>query len=133
MQHAVVEQHMLPQRILETVERAISGQYKPRGGWNQRELDVSFLAKVASGQRFLGLLNRVDGYAAATTICNNFNIPHLKVRLSKPTALEISENIHAFFNAELLRPPQPLGLFQNRRHLGVALLWDGIAIEQHCQ
>jgi hypothetical protein len=135
MHRAVTQRRMSPELVFLTLQKAMAGTYKPRGGWNQRELDMSFLAKVASGSRFLGALNRADGYASATTIRTKFDVPRLVVSSGKPEDLrsEINSNITAFFNSELLRPPQPTGISQNRRHVGVVSMWDDISIEEHCQ
>jgi hypothetical protein len=132
MQRAVDVRQMSPGLVYATLQKVIAGTYKPRGRWSERELDMAFLAKVASGPRFLGALNRTDGYASARSIRRNFDVPQLLVSIGKPSNLEVNSNIHAFFNSSILKPATAVGVWKDRQP-GVEMMWDNVAIEQRCQ
>jgi hypothetical protein len=42
----------LPHWLLKMIEKAIKEEYRPRGGYDQLEIDISYLAKVYAGSQF---------------------------------------------------------------------------------
>jgi hypothetical protein len=133
IERAITVRKMSVEMLYRTLQKANAGLYRVRGGWNQLELDLAFLAKVASGPRFHGTIARAEGYATASSVRRKFDVPRLIVSVGAPSSAEINSNIQAFFTSSLLQPPIHLGLHEKRRHIGVVMMWDNIAIEQHCQ
>ncbi|KLO07944.1 hypothetical protein SCHPADRAFT_1001296 [Schizopora paradoxa] len=115
-----------PQKLLSLLERAISGAYKVRGAYSQRDLDVSFLVRAIGGPRLLFALNKSHGLLSIRTINRNFKVPHLVPSQAVPTVKEIHDNIKSFLAEEVKKPP-PIP------ELGNTLMFDGIALETKCR
>lgn len=118
------ERNMPPPRIEEILGMAAEGKYRPHGAWSKRELDIAFLATASASRRSAGVVSRANGYATESTVRRRFDIPRLLVSLSRPTSAEIERNICSFFRCELLKPPEPTGIWG--RSLGSVLMWDNM-------
>lgn len=135
-----------PRSLLQKIESAVSGLYNPRGHYDDRELDVAFLAKALGGPRLLYALAHSHGLPSVSTLNRNINIPRLLPCISKPTEHEISVNIEALCDLHckpsMLRHSPTLSAEQSTtdddpaRHpttAGLLLMMDGVAIEERCR
>ncbi|PIL27027.1 hypothetical protein GSI_10166 [Ganoderma sinense ZZ0214-1] len=131
-----------PEMILAQLQRSIDGLYTPRGHFNQRELDVAFLAKAIGGPRLLNALMQSHGFASVTTLQQQLDPPHVTPCISTPTAREISTNISALCNPNvkppMLVPGHPSSddsPIRDPYHLvaGNILAINGVAIEEKCR
>lgn len=112
------------------LEQAIAGFYTPRGLFNERELDISFLVKAIAGPRLLYALNKSHGLASVSTVKRYRKVPQLLASIGVPTAEEASMNIRAFMNPDI----KPLPSYESCSVLpGMILMIDGVAIETKCQ
>ncbi|KLO09091.1 hypothetical protein SCHPADRAFT_879793 [Schizopora paradoxa] len=123
---SALDRGISPQKLLNLLERAVSGAYRVRGGYSQRDLDVSFLVRAIGGPRLLFALNKSHGLVSVQTIDRNFKVPQLVPSKAVPTVEEIHSNIKAFFSEEVKKPP-PVP------KLGNTLMFDGIALETKCR
>jgi hypothetical protein len=60
-------------------------------------------------------------------------VPCLVVSALQPTSAEVNTNISSFYNSELLAPPVPTGISQNRCHLGNVCMLDHLSLECTCE
>ena len=108
------------------LQQAIDGVYRPRGGFNQRDHDISFLVKAIAGPRLLYALQKSHGLASTSTVQRNTTVPRLLPSIGVPSKEEIDSNISAFLNPSVKPPPKsPLP--------GNILMFDGIALESKCR
>ncbi|KAJ7608465.1 hypothetical protein DFH06DRAFT_1017692 [Mycena polygramma] len=115
-----------PKMILAILERALRKVYRVRGGFNRRELDISFLVKAIGGPKLLYALQKSLGLASVSTIRRNYRAPKLIASIGTPTKEEIHSNIAAFFNPDI----KPAPVFPNCSELpGNVLMFDGVALE----
>lgn len=82
-----------PAKICSLLERAITGLYRPRGGFSKRDLDIGFLVKAIGGPRLLYALGKSHGLASWRTVNCHINIPRLLPLVGIPSAHEISQNM----------------------------------------
>ncbi|KAI0739154.1 hypothetical protein C8Q80DRAFT_1112684 [Daedaleopsis nitida] len=123
-----------PCTLISQIERSLAGLYNPRGGFNQRELDVAFLAKALGGPRLLFALVQSHGFPSASTLSRNVNVPRLRACIGRPTAGEVNTNISALFDPQLktpmlIRSPDPI----SDAVAGLVMMIDGIALEERCR
>ncbi|KAJ7362430.1 hypothetical protein DFH08DRAFT_799463 [Mycena albidolilacea] len=119
-----------PQMVLALLERAIQGLYRARGGFNKRELDISFLVKAMGGPKLLYALQKSHGLASVSTVHRSQPILHLLPSIGVPSRAEIDHNIGSFFDPEI----KPVKLYPECNGLpGNILMFDGIAIETKCR
>jgi hypothetical protein len=112
--------------ILAILERALRKLYRVRGGFNKRELDISFLVKAIGGPKLLYALQKSLGLASVSTIRRNHQVPKLVASIGTPTKEEIHSNIGAFFNPDIKLAPA----FPSCSELpGNVLMFDGVALE----
>ena len=118
------------QTICGLLERAISGLYRPRGGFTQREFDVSFLVKALGGPRLLYALQQSHGLASWRTVCRHVKIPKLTASIGIPSSDEISHNIASFYDPSVKPHSKPTqaGLLK-----GNVAMFDGIALDTRCR
>lgn len=114
------------QKILNVVQSAAAGLYSPRGGFTDRELDISFLVKAIGGPKLLYALTKSHGLASDSTVARHHPIPRIRSSISVPTAEDINHNISAFLNPHI-KPAPPNALAGN------ILMFDGIALETKCR
>ncbi|KAI1795787.1 hypothetical protein LXA43DRAFT_1090426 [Ganoderma leucocontextum] len=130
-----------PEMLLAQLQRSIDGLYMPNGRFDQRELDVAFLAKALGGTRLLNALMQSHGFASATTLQQQLDPPRVTPCVSTPTAKEISTNISALCNPNVKPPmlvsgkPSSDDVIRDPHHLvaGNILAIDGVAIEEKCR
>lgn len=116
--------------ICEVLDRAISGLYSPRGGFNKRDLDIATLIKSIGGPRLLYALQQSHGIASWRTVWRHQKIPKLLPSIGTPTSDEIAANIVSFLDPEL-KPPAPrsaTGLIP-----GNVVMMDGAALNTNCR
>ncbi|KAJ6628497.1 hypothetical protein B0H10DRAFT_1940334 [Mycena sp. CBHHK59/15] len=118
------------QMILAVLLRALAGLYSPRGGFNKRELDISFLVKSIGGPRLLYALQKSYGLASVSTVQRNQPIPRLLSSIGPPSQNEINQNISSFFNAAIKPPPSHPDCCSLP---GNIVMFDGVAIEPKCR
>ncbi|KAI0753375.1 hypothetical protein C8Q80DRAFT_1096770 [Daedaleopsis nitida] len=123
-----------PRTLISQIERSLAGLYNLRGGFNQRELDVAFLAKALGGPRLLFALVQSHGFPSASTLSRNVNVPRLRACIGRPTAGEVNTNISALFDPQLktpmlIRSPDPI----SDAVAGLVMMIDGIALEERCR
>ncbi|KAJ7498376.1 hypothetical protein B0H11DRAFT_1856325 [Mycena galericulata] len=118
------------QMMVSLIERSISGLYRPRGGFNKRELDVSFLAKAIGGPRLLYALQKSYGFASISTVQRSQPIPRLLPSIGVPSRKEIDHNIASFFDPQI-KPPKSYPECGSLP--GNIMMFDGIAIETKCR
>lgn len=134
-----------PRAIISRIEDSLDRLYRPRGGFDGRELDVAFLAKALGGPRLLYALAHSYGLPSITTVNRHLKIPRLLPSIGIPTEKELSDNIESMCNSEC-KPPmlvqsphhEPSGVLlgdQARRPTAapLILMMDGIAIEERCR
>ncbi|KAH9856503.1 hypothetical protein C2E23DRAFT_771814, partial [Lenzites betulinus] len=107
-----------PRALISRIEHSLEGLYRPRGGFQGRELDVAFLAKALGGPRLLYALAHSHGLPSLTTIRRELEIPRLIPSIGKPTEKEIATNISALCDIQrklpmLLRSPHAAQVPQN--------------------
>lgn len=129
-----------PDMILAQLQRSIDGLYMPRGHFDQRELDVAFLAKAIGGPRLLNALMQSHGFASVTTLQQQLDPPRITPCISTPTAKEISANISALCDPNVKPPMLVSGSLDaspihDPCHLvaGNILAVDAVAIEEKCR
>ncbi|KAJ7104870.1 hypothetical protein C8R44DRAFT_807209 [Mycena epipterygia] len=115
-----------PQAIYSILERAIAGLFSPRGGFTDRDLDVSFLVKALGGPRLLYALQKSHGLASRTTVMKNQKIPKLRSSIGVPTREDIDFNISSMLHPEI-KPDPP------DKRVGNAVMFDGVALETKCR
>jgi hypothetical protein len=115
-----------PAKICSLLERAITGLYRPRGGFVKHDLDITFLVKAIGGPRLLYALGKSHGLASWRTAKHHLKIPKLLPSVAIPSADEISRNVSSFFDPEV-KPP--LEHAQNGCLPGNVVMFDGIALE----
>ncbi|KAJ7772154.1 hypothetical protein B0H14DRAFT_2402165 [Mycena olivaceomarginata] len=115
--------------ILHILQRALAGLYRPRGGFNKRELDISFLAKALGGSK-LYALQKSQGLASVSTVHRHQAIPQLVPSIGVPSKEEIDENISSFFNPEIKPPASYPGCSSLP---GNILMFDGVALDTKCR
>ncbi|KAJ7032090.1 hypothetical protein C8F04DRAFT_1185331 [Mycena alexandri] len=121
-----LSQGSTPKMILAILERAIRKVYRVRGGFNKRELDISFLVKAIGGPKLLYALQKCLGLASVSTIRRHYKVPKLVASIGTPTKEDIHSNISAFFDPDIKPPP----VFPNCSELpGNSLMFDGVALE----
>ena len=108
-----------PEAINLHLKEAISGTYKLRSGWTDRDCDVAFLVKAIGGPQLLYVLQHADGYPSATTLNRRKKIPDIAVSPGIPNATEIDMNIQAFLGP---KPPPKI-----KKQVVVI---DGVALEE---
>ncbi|TFK89183.1 hypothetical protein K466DRAFT_611332, partial [Polyporus arcularius HHB13444] len=124
-----------PRMLLAQIEKSLAGLYTPRGGFEQRELDVAFLAKSLGGPRLLHALLHSHGLPSASTLRRHAPIiPRLQPCVGQPSTQEVSTNISALFDPHvkapmLVRSPDP----SSNAVAGVAMLVDGVALDERCR
>lgn len=123
---AALERGVSPQKLLDILDRAVNGTYKVRGGFSQRDLDVSFLVRAIGGPRLLFALSKSHGLASIHTVDRQFKVPHLTASKAVPTVDEIHKNIGSFFTQDVKKAP-PI------REIGNTVMFDGIALETKCR
>ncbi|KAJ7810978.1 hypothetical protein B0H14DRAFT_2606859 [Mycena olivaceomarginata] len=116
--------------ILHILQRALAGLYRPRGGFNKRELDISFLAKALGGPKLLYALQKSQGLASVSTVHRHQAIPQLVPSIGVPSKEEIDENISSFFNPEIKPPASYPGCSSLP---GNILMFDGVALDTKCR
>lgn len=110
-----------PTSILERLDQAISGVYRPQGRWSERECDIAFLVKALGGPRLLYTLQKSHHFPSASSLRVRKTVPQLVVSCDRPSAGEIDANLHAMLH---LRPPPP------DVRIGQTLMLDGVALEE---
>jgi len=118
-----------PAKICSLLDHAISGLYRPRGGFLKRDLDIALLVKAIGGPRLLYALGKSHGLASWRTVKRHLKIPKLLPSVGIPSADEISHNISSFFDPEVKPPLEPT---QNGYLPGNVVMFDGIALETRC-
>ncbi|KAJ7938701.1 hypothetical protein B0H13DRAFT_1851287 [Mycena leptocephala] len=118
-----------PRSIRATLQRAVDGTFKARGGFNARDMDISFLTKAIGGPRLLYALQKSHGLASLSTVRRYTKVPKLVPSIGIPSHEEISKNISRFLDPEIKPPPIPLGGIIS----GNILMFDGIALETKCR
>lgn len=109
--------------LLAILERALRKVYRVRGGFDKRELDISFLVKAIGGPK---LLQKSLGLASVSTVRRNYPIPKRVASIGTPTKEGIHSNIGAFFNPDI----KPAPVFPNCSELpGNVLMFNGVALE----
>jgi hypothetical protein len=98
-----------PKLIITQLERAIWGEFTPRGEFNESNLDMAFLAKALGGPRLLYALTKSHSLPSARSVFRNCRVPTLQPSLSKPTAEDVDHNISAFLDTSVRPPPTKLG------------------------
>ncbi|KAK7020913.1 hypothetical protein R3P38DRAFT_3548264 [Favolaschia claudopus] len=115
-----------PRKVLAILERTLRKLYHVRGGFNERELDISFLVKAIGGPKLLYALQKALGLASVSTIRRRHRVPKLLPSLATPTPEEVHANIQAFFSPDIKPPPS----FPNCSELpGNIMMFDGVALE----
>lgn len=118
------------QMVLSTLKQVIQGNLRARGGFNKRELDISFLVKAIGGPRLLYALQKSYGLASVSTVQRSQPIPRLLPSIGVPTKEEIDHNISSFFNPEI----KPVKSYPGCTGLpGNVLMFDGVALETKCR
>jgi hypothetical protein len=117
------------QTICGLLERAISGLYRPRGGFTQHEFDVSFLVKSLGGPRLLYALQQSHGLASWRTVHRHVKIPKLMPSIGVPSSEEISHNIQSFYDPSV----KPHAKATQAGLTGNVAMFDGIALDTRCQ
>jgi hypothetical protein len=112
-----------PEAICDQLQQAISGTYRPRGDWTDREFDIAFLVKALGGPRLLYALQKAEGYPSISTLRRHKHIPELVISSDAPSHSELNANIDAFFGENGCQPP-------SNPKKGVVLLMDGLAIDE---
>ncbi|THH30616.1 hypothetical protein EUX98_g3584 [Antrodiella citrinella] len=120
-----------PRTIISYIERSLDGLYSPRGKYSMQDIDVGFLVKAIGGPRLLYTLHHSHGLPSSATITRHSHIPKLHPCVSLPTEEEISASISSMFHPDHKPPPSGDIFFYGLP--GVALLIDGLAIEQRCR
>lgn len=118
------------QTICEKLDRAISGLYTPRGGFNKRDLDVAMLVKSIGGPRLLYALQHSHGLASWRTVRRHHKIPQLVPSIGTPTAEEMSQNMEAFLDPDIKPPPTRTA---NGQLPGNVVMIDGAALNTTCR
>lgn len=119
-----------PNALIAILERARDGLYTARGGFNKRDMDLSFLVKSIGGPKLLYALQKSHGLASVSTVKRNNRIPRLVSSIGVPTMEEINANIHSFFDPDIKPPPvQRPGIALP----GNILMIDGVALETKCR
>ena len=118
------------QSICAALESAISGLYRPQGGFTQRDFDVSFLVKSLGGPRLLYALQQSHGLASWRTVRRHVKIPKLISSIGVPSSDEISRNITSFYDPSVKPHAKPThaGLLS-----GNVAMFDGIALDTRCR
>ncbi|KAK6996275.1 hypothetical protein R3P38DRAFT_2565915, partial [Favolaschia claudopus] len=115
-----------PRKVLVILERTLRKLYRVRGGFNERELDISFLVKAIGGPKLLYALQKALGLTSVSTIRRRHRVPKLLPSLATPTSEEVHANIQAFFCPDIKPPPK----FPNCSELpGNVMMFDGVALE----
>ncbi len=124
----------IPSVLIAQVEKSIDGLYMPKGRFEDRDLDVAYLAKALGGPRLLYALSQSHGFASVSTVHRHFDPPQLVPCITRPTAEEISKNITAMCDPKC-RPPMLVESKDSltRRVAGLILMMDGLAIEERCR
>ncbi|KAF8868848.1 hypothetical protein CPB85DRAFT_1447627 [Mucidula mucida] len=91
--------------LLNTIQRCLTSNYRPRSGFTQRDFDKAFLSKSYGGDRMLNTLQRAEGYPSCTTLLKHHHVPQLLPSLGIPTAEEIRVNIVALLDPAVCKPP----------------------------
>ncbi|KAI9064240.1 hypothetical protein FKP32DRAFT_1649613 [Trametes sanguinea] len=115
-----------PRTLIARIESSLSGMYTPRGGFEDRDLDVAFLAKALGGPRLLYVLSHSHGLPSISTLRRQMTIPQLLPCISKPTEEEISTNIASLCSPECRPSMRPTVA-------GLILMVDGVALEERCR
>ncbi|KAJ6597333.1 hypothetical protein B0H10DRAFT_1959864 [Mycena sp. CBHHK59/15] len=101
-----------------------------RGGFTDRDFDISFLVKTIGGPRLLYALQKSHGLASRSTILRNQTIPQLQASIAIPSQDEINANISALLNPLIKPPPSQSGI---EKLVGHAVMFDGVALETKCR
>ncbi|KAF9012121.1 hypothetical protein BDZ89DRAFT_1167353 [Hymenopellis radicata] len=116
--------------LLNTIQRCLTSNYRPRSGFTQRDFDKAFLSKSYGGDRMLNTLQRAEGYPSRTTLLKHHHVPQLLPSLGIPTAEEIRVNIVALLDPAVRNPPtkSSAGILP-----GIIVMIDGVALEEICR
>ena len=112
------------------LESAISGLYRPRGGFTQRDFNVSFLVKALGGPRLLYALQRSHGLSSWRTVRRHVKIPKLIPSIGVPSSDEIRKNIASFYDPSVKPHAKPT---QASLLPGNVAMFDGIALDTRCR
>ncbi|KAF6764585.1 hypothetical protein DFP72DRAFT_1059553 [Ephemerocybe angulata] len=107
--------------IMRKLEGAISGAFRPKGKWSEREFDIAYLVKALGGPRLSFVLQNAKHSPSVATLKRNKPTPTVIVSIDTPTDEEISANIEIMLGSR--PPPSNIAVGQN-------LMIDGIATEQ---
>ena len=122
-----------PDKICETILSSLQGAYSPRGGFNDRDLDIAFLVKSIGGPRLLFALQKSHGLPSVSTVRRYQRIPRMRPSIGRPKAEDIVANISSFFAADLRPPPTWPCKIPTGKLPGNVLMFDGIALEPKCR
>ncbi|KAF8135316.1 hypothetical protein K438DRAFT_1640163 [Mycena galopus ATCC 62051] len=119
-----------PNALIAILKRARDGLFNARGGFNNRDMDLSFLVKSIGGPKLLYALQKSHGLASVSTVKRNNKIPRLVTSIGAPTLEDINANIASFFDPEIKPPPlQRPGIAL----AGNILMLDGVSLETKCR
>ena len=109
--------------ICTKLHQAISGTYRPRSGWTEKEFDITFLIKALGGPRLLYALQKADKYPSLTTLRVRKVIPELLTSVGVPNKNEIRKNMKSFLGEKGRQPPKNI-------KVGQVFMMDGVAVEE---
>lgn len=110
-----------PNVILRKLEGAITGSFRPRGNWTDREYDIAYLVKALGGPRLSFVLQKAQSSPSVSSLRRHKPTPKLLVSIDTPTDEETAQNIETMLSNRL--PPSHLAV-------GQVLMIDGIALEE---
>ena len=119
-----------PRAVLVQLQQSFLGFYSPRGGFSERDLEISYLVKALGGPRLLYALHKSHGLASVSTVGRHRVVPRLLTSIGTPSMEEIYDNITVFHAPEQKPPPEPSA---NGSLPGHILMLDGVAIEEKCR
>ncbi|KAJ6579361.1 hypothetical protein B0H10DRAFT_2198716 [Mycena sp. CBHHK59/15] len=118
-----------PHTVYALLEHCLLGRYSPRGGFSDRDHDISFLVKAIGGPKLLYALQKSHGLASLSTVRRHQAIPRLLPSIGIPTLEEINSNISALLDPSIKPPPEHVG----DSIPGNILMVDGVALETKCR
>ena len=119
-----------PRAVLIQLQQSFLGFYSPKGGFSERDLEISYLVKSLGGPRLLYALHKSHGLASVSTVGRHHVVPRLLTSVGVPSVEEVHDNISVFYAPEQKPPPSPS---KNELLPGHILMLDGVAIEEKCR
>ncbi|KAL0062604.1 hypothetical protein AAF712_010538 [Marasmius tenuissimus] len=115
-----------PERVLDLLQRAVTGEFSARGNFTRQDIDMAFLVKAFGGSKLLYVFQKLTGFASPSTVRRHLSGPELAATTGEINSQYLDNNISSALSPNV-KPPPP------NAQLGNILMADNVAVEERCQ